>query len=218
MSLIEFEDVTCRLVSGAVVVDATFEVAAGEFVCIIGPTGAGKTTLLRLAYMDLLPEKGKVVVDRFDSSRIKRRHIPALRRKVGMVFQEFELLEDRDVFENVALPLRVIGLSKRDIRDKVGHVLEELGIAGRKHHLPSQLSGGEQQIVSLARAIVKNPLVVLADEPTGNLDPVSSHKIVSLLEQINREGTAVLMASHDYNLIKDRGHRFIRISEGQVRG
>lgn len=218
MSLIKFEDVTCRLVSGAVVMDASFEVGEGEFVCVIGPTGAGKTTLLRLVYMDLLPEKGKVVVDRFDSSRIKPRHIPVLRRKVGMVFQEFELLGDRDVIENVALPLRVIGMNKKEIRDRVDRVLDELGIANRKHHLPSQLSGGEQQIVSLARAIVKDPVVVLADEPTGNLDPVASHKIVTLLEQINREGTAVLMASHDYNLIKDRGHRFIRISEGEVRG
>lgn len=218
MTLVRFENVTCTLVSGAVVVDATFEVEKGEFVCIIGPTGAGKTTLLKLVYMDILPEKGRVVVDGFDSSRVKRRHIPLLRRKVGMVFQEFELLQDRNVFENVSLPLRVLGLNKREIRDRVNGVLDELGIAARKDHLPSQLSGGEQQIVSLARAIVKRPVVVLADEPTGNLDPVASHKIVALLEQINREGTAVLMASHDYNLMKDRGHRFIRISRGRVRG
>ncbi|MFQ6616033.1 MAG: cell division ATP-binding protein FtsE [Fidelibacterota bacterium] len=218
MSLIRFEDVTCRLVSGAVVVGASFDVDEGEFVCIIGPTGAGKTTLLRLIYMDLIPEQGRVVVDRFDSSRIKRRHIPIVRRKVGMVFQEFELLKDRSVFENVALPLRVLGRNKKEIRDGVGRVLDELGMEDRRNHLPSQLSGGEQQIISLARAIVKDPIVVLADEPTGNLDPVSSHRIVTLLEKINEGGTAVLMASHDYNLIKDRGHRFIRISEGRVQG
>jgi len=216
--LIRFENVTCSFVSDPGVIDASFVVNEGEFVCIIGPTGAGKTTLLRLIYMDIVPEEGRVIVDKFDSSKIRRRHIPLLRRKVGMVFQEFELLHDRNIFENVAIPLRVMGVIKKEIKWRVNQVLDELGIEGKRNRFPSELSGGEQQIVSLARAIVKDPIVVLADEPTGNLDPVASYKILTLLEQINEKGTAVLMASHDYNLIKDRGHRFMEIIEGYVRG
>lgn len=216
--MIKFENVTCSFVSDPGIIDASFVVNEGEFVCIIGPTGAGKTTLLRLIYMDISPEKGRVIVDRFDSSKIKRRHIPLLRRKVGMVFQEFELLKDRNAFENVAIPLRVMGVSKTDIKLRVNQVMEELGVEEKWNHFPSELSGGEQQIISLARAIVKDPIVVLADEPTGNLDPVASFKILRLLEQINENGTAVLMASHDYNLIKDRGHRFMEIVEGYVKG
>ena len=216
--MIKFENVTCSFVSDPGIIDANFVVNEGEFVCIIGPTGSGKTTLLRLIYMDISPEKGRVIVDRFDSSKIKRRHIPLLRRKVGMVFQEFELLKDRNAFENVAIPLRVMGVSKTDIKLRVNRVMEELGVEEKWNHFPSELSGGEQQIISLARAIVKDPIVVLADEPTGNLDPVASFKILRLLEQINENGTAVLMASHDYNLIKDRGHRFMEIVEGYVKG
>ncbi|MCH8012332.1 MAG: ATP-binding cassette domain-containing protein [Candidatus Marinimicrobia bacterium] len=214
--MIWFDNVTCTFVKGAGLFDATFEVEKGEFVFVIGPTGAGKTTLLKLVYMEIFPDKGKVVVDKYNSSKIKQRQIPLLRRKVGMVFQEFELLSDRNVFENIALPLKVRGEKKREIKSKVYHVLDELDISDKAGHYPSELSGGEKQIVSLARAIVKDPIVILADEPTGNLDPVSSFKILTLLEQINKEGTAVIMASHNYNLIKDRGHRFIEVVDGRV--
>lgn len=216
--MIWFDNVTCTFLKGAGLFDATFEVEKGEFVFVIGPTGAGKTTLLKLVYMEIFPEKGKVVVDKYNSSKIKQRQIPLLRRKVGMVFQEFELLSDRNVFENIALPLRVRGEKKREIKSKVYHVLDELDISDKASHYPSELSGGEQQIVSLARAIVKDPIVILADEPTGNLDPVSSFKILTLLEQFNKEGTAVIMGSHNYNLIKDRGHRFIEVVDGRVSG
>lgn len=216
--MIWFDNVTCTFVKGIGLFDATFEVEKGEFVFVIGPTGAGKTTLLKLVYMEIFPEKGKVVVDKYNSLKIKQRQIPLLRRKVGMVFQEFELLSDRNVFDNIALPLRVRGEKKREIKSKVYHVLDELDITDKAGHYPSELSGGEQQIVSLARAIVKDPIVILADEPTGNLDPVSSFKILTLLEQINKEGTAVIMASHNYNLIKDRGHRFIEVVDGRVSG
>ncbi|MBC8175285.1 MAG: ATP-binding cassette domain-containing protein [Candidatus Marinimicrobia bacterium] len=215
--MIEFDNVSCTFVKGAGIVDASFNIDKGEFVCVIGPTGAGKTTLLRLIYMDVISEKGRVIVDKYDSSRIKRRQIPLLRRKVGMVFQEFNLLSDRNVFENVALPLRVIGVPKKEIKDRVNRVLDELEIDHRWNHLPSELSGGEQQIVSLARAVVKNPLVILADEPTGNLDPVASYKILTLLEKINENGTAILFATHSYNLVKDRGHRFMDVIDCKVR-
>lgn len=215
--MISFEDVSCTFVSGAGIENATFTVEPDEFVCVIGPTGAGKTTLLRLIYMDIFPDSGKVTVDKYSSHRIKKRHIPMLRRKVGMVFQEFELLEDRSVFENVAIPLHVQGVGMKVVREEVESVLERLGILDRRDHLPSELSGGEQQIVSLARALVKQPWIVLADEPTGNLDPSASLSILKLLENINEDGTAVLMATHNYSLVKDRGHRFIHIVDGEVR-
>ena len=139
-----------------------------------------------------------------------------LRRRVGMVFQDFELLKDRSVFDNIAIPLHVQGVGMKMVKDEVENVLERLGISDRRDHLPSQLSGGEQQIVSLARALVKDPLVILADEPTGNLDPAASLKVIELLEEINRDGTAVLMATHNFSLVKDRGYRFMQIVDGEV--
>ena len=135
---------------------------------------------------------------------------------MGMVFQDFELLKDRSVFDNIAIPLHVQGVGMKMVKDEVENVLERLGISDRRDHLPSQLSGGEQQIVSLARALVKDPLVILADEPTGNLDPAASLKVIELLEEINRDGTAVLMATHNYSLVKDRGYRFMQIVDGAV--
>lgn len=216
--MISFTNVSSKFDSGAGIEHATFDIDSGEFVCIIGPTGAGKTTLLKLIYMDIFPEKGTVTVHKYNSDKIKNRNIPMLRRKVGMVFQEFELLDDRTVFENVAIPLHVQGVGMKAVREEVEYVLNRLGIADRREHLPSQLSGGEQQIVSLARALVKQPMVILADEPTGNLDPAASLRVIELLEEIHNDGTAILMATHNYSLIKDRGHRFLQIVNGEVRG
>ena len=132
------------------------------------------------------------------------------------MFQDFELLKDRSVFDNIAIPLHVQGVGMKMVKDEVENVLERLGISDRRDHLPSQLSGGEQQIVSLARALVKNPLIILADEPTGNLDPAASLKVIELFEEINRDGTAVLMATHNFSLVKDRGYRFMQIVDGAV--
>ena len=214
--MISFKNVSCTFEDGAGIEDATFDIESGEFVCIIGPTGAGKTTFLKLIYMDIFPEEGTVRVDKYRSDKIKKRSIPMLRRRVGMVFQDFELLKDRSVFDNIAIPLHVQGVGMKMVKDEVENVLERLGISDRRDHLPSQLSGGEQQIVSLARALVKNPLVILADEPTGNLDPAASLKVIKLLEEINRDGTAVLMATHNFSLVKDRGYRFMQIVDGAV--
>ena len=214
--MISFKNVSCTFEDGAGIENATFDIELGEFVCIIGPTGAGKTTFLKLIYMDIFPEEGTVWVDKYSSDKIKKRSIPMLRRRVGMVFQDFELMKDRSVFENIAIPLHVQGVGMKVVKDKVENVLERLGISDRRDHLPSQLSGGEQQIVSLARALVKDPLVILADEPTGNLDPAASLKVIKLLEEINRDGTAVLMATHNFSLVKDRGYRFMQIVDGAV--
>ena len=214
--MISFKNVSCTFEGGAGIENATFDIEPGEFVCIIGPTGAGKTTFLKLIYMDIFPEEGTVGVDKYRSDKIKKRSIPMLRRRVGMVFQDFELLKDRSVFDNIAIPLHVQGVGMKMVKDEVENVLERLGISDRRDHLPSQLSGGEQQIVSLARALVKDPLIILADEPTGNLDPAASLKVVELLEEINRDGTAVLMATHNFSLVKDRGYRFMQIVDGEV--
>ena len=214
--MISFKNVSCTFEDGAGIENATFDIESGEFVCIIGPTGAGKTTFLKLIYMDIFPEEGTVGVDKYRSDKIKKRSIPMLRRRVGMVFQDFELLRDRSVFDNIAIPLHVQGVGMKMVKDEVENVLERLGISDRRDHLPSQLSGGEQQIVSLARALVKDPLIILADEPTGNLDPAASLKVIELLEEINRDGTAVLMATHNFSLVKDRGYRFMQIVDGEV--
>lgn len=214
--MISFKNVSCTFEGGAGIENATFDIEPGEFVCIIGPTGAGKTTFLKLIYMDIFPEEGTVGVDKYRSDKIKKRSIPMLRRRVGMVFQDFELLKDRSVFDNIAIPLHVQGVGMKMVKDEVENVLERLGISDRRDHLPSQLSGGEQQIVSLARALVKDPLVILADEPTGNLDPAASLKVIELLEEINRDGTAVVMATHNFSLVKDRGYRFMQIVDGEV--
>jgi len=214
--MISFKNVSCTFEDGVGLEHVTFDIEPGEFVCIIGPTGAGKTTFLKLIYMDIFPEEGTVRVDKYRSDKIKKRNIPMLRRKVGMVFQDFELLKDRSVFENIAIPLHVQGVGMKVVKDEVENVLERLSISDRRDHLPTQLSGGEQQIVSLARALVKDPLVILADEPTGNLDPAASLKVVELLEEINRDGTAVLMATHNFSLVRDRGYRFMQIVDGEI--
>ena len=216
--MISFKEVSSKFDSGAGIENATFKIDAGEVLCGIGTTGAGKTTLLKLIYMDIFPDKGTVKVDKYSSDKIKRRNIPMLRRKIGMVFQKFELLNDRTVFDNVAIPLHVQGIGIKAVKDEVEHVLDNLGIADKRNHFPSELSGGEQQIVSLARALVKTPLIILADEPTGNLDPSASLRVIELLEEINDNGTAILMATHNYSMVKDRGHRFLQIVEGVVRG
>jgi len=214
--MISFKNVSFTFEDGVGLEHVTFDIEPGEFVCIIGPTGAGKTTFLKLIYMDIFPEEGTVRVDKYRSDKIKKRNIPMLRRKVGMVFQDFELLKDRSVFENIAIPLHVQGVGMKVVKDEVENVLERLSISDRRDHLPTQLSGGEQQIVSLARALVKDPLLILADEPTGNLDPAASLKVVELLEEINRDGTAVLMATHNFSLVRDRGYRFMQIVDGEI--
>ena len=215
--MIRLDNASYSYTKGSGVSNINLTIGDDEFVFIIGPTGSGKTTLLRMVYMDLMPQVGKVVVDEFDSKRIKLRKIPFLRQKIGMVFQDYHLLDDRNLFENIALSLHVLGCAKDEIVDRVTESLEEVGLDGKEDRYPEELSGGEQQRACIARALVKDPDIILADEPTGNLDPVTSFELIKLLEEVNREGTAIIMASHDYNLIKGRGHRIIEIQDGSVR-
>jgi len=215
--MITLSNVSYTFKRGAGVTNVNLEIGDDEFAFIIGPTGSGKTTLLRLIYMDLFPQVGKVVVNGYDSGKIKKRKIPYFRRQIGMIFQDYHLLNDRNLFENVALPLHVIGYPFDEVEGSVLEILETVGLDGKEKHYPRELSGGEQQRACIARALIKDPEIILADEPTGNLDPVTSFELIKLLEEINSEGTAVLMASHNYNLIKGRGHRIIEINDGKVR-
>ena len=215
--MIQLDNVSYSYEKGGGVSNVNLTIQDDEFAFLIGPTGSGKTTLLRLAYMDLFPTVGSVIVSKYDSANIKAKKIPYFRRKIGMIFQDYHLLNDRNLFDNIALPLHVMGFHKDDIIDRVTESLEEIGLESKSNHYPNELSGGEQQRACVARAIVKQPDIILADEPTGNLDPVTSFELIKLLEEINREGTSILMASHNYNLIKGRGHRIIEIQNGTLR-
>lgn len=214
--MIGFTNVSYTYPNGMGVFNVHFRILPGEFTFLIGPSGAGKTTIIRLIYMDLLPDKGEINVNRFSSNKIRKRKIPHLRRDIGMISQNFNLLNDRDLFENVALPLHIIGCDKKEIRDRVMAILIEVGLEDKAYDYPWELSGGEQQRACIARGLVKDPDIILADEPTGNLDPTTALQIIRLLERINRKGTAVLMASHNYRLIKELGHRFIEIKNGII--
>lgn len=215
--MIKIDNVSYTYSKGGGVSNINLTIDDGEFVFLIGPTGSGKTTILRLLYLDLFPKAGKIIIDKFDSQTIKKRKIPYLRRRVGVIFQNYHLLEDRNLFENIALPLHVLGYDKDEILELVNESIDEIGLKGKETHYPNELSGGEQQRACIARALIKDPDIILADEPTGNLDPVASFELIKLLEQISKEGTSILMASHNYNLIKSRGHRIVEMQNGSVR-
>ena len=215
--MIKIDNVSYSYPKGGGVSNINLNIDDGEFVFMIGPTGSGKTTILRLIYMDLFPKAGLISIDKFDSQSIKKRKIPYLRRKIGVIFQNYHLLEDRNLFENIALPLHVLGYDKDEIIELTNESIEEVGLSGKESHYPYELSGGEQQRACGARSLIKDPDIILADEPTGNLDPVASFELIKLFEEISKDGTSVLMASHNYNLIKGRGHRIVEMQNGSIR-
>ena len=188
----------------------------GEFVFLIGPSGSGKSTFMRLLLAEDTPSSGDIRVSKFHVNKLAGRHVPSLRQIMGCVFQDFRLLQQKTVFENVAFALEVIGKRAEVINRVVPDVLEMVGLSGKANRLPAELSGGEQQRVAIARAFVNRPLVLLADEPTGNLDPDTSQGIMSLLERINRTGTTVVMATHDNNIVDAMRRRVIELEFGKV--
>ncbi|NLP02590.1 MAG: cell division ATP-binding protein FtsE [Fibrobacter sp.] len=214
--MIQFSHVTKKYDEYEALNDVSFFIDKAEFVFLTGASGAGKTTLLKHIYMEELPSSGQVFTCSFDSKYIRNRDLPYLRRKLGIVFQDFRLLNDRNVFENVAFALRAIGKRERDIKRKVFEVLALTGLSHKCFNYPNQLSGGEQQRVSIARAIVNDPWVLLADEPTGNLDEAVSQDIFKLLQTINSWGTTVIMATHDLQLIKPYHYRQLILSRGSL--
>ncbi|GAA5158355.1 cell division ATP-binding protein FtsE [Pseudonocardia eucalypti] len=196
--------------------DVSVEVTKGEFVFLIGPSGSGKSTFLRLLLREDTPTKGDVFVSDWNVAKLPRRKVPRLRQRVGCVFQDFRLLQNKSVAENVAFALEVIGKPARTIQNVVPEVLELVGLDGKANRMPNELSGGEQQRVAVARAFVNRPLVLLADEPTGNLDPDTSQDIMLLLERINRTGTTVLMATHDHSIVDSMRRRVVELELGRV--
>lgn len=214
--MINFNNVTFGYNNSTVIENVTFTVKPKEFVSLIGVTGSGKSTLLRLLFMDVLPRRGVVTVEKYSSNNIKENDIPKLRRKLGIIFQDFKLLDDRSVFDNVAFSLQVTNTKKTEINKRTAQALAHVGLTHKKNYFPDQLSGGEQQRVTIARAIVNDPLLLIADEPTGNLDPNTSIEILKLLYDINKRGTAIIMATHNYELIKKIGGRILQVKDRKV--
>jgi cell division transport system ATP-binding protein len=196
--------------------DVTLRIRKGEFVFLVGPSGAGKSTLTKLLYREVLPTRGQVILNGKSLVRMRPGEVPYLRRKIGMIFQDFRLLPQKTVFENVSFALEVIGASRREIKRSVPTVLSMVGLANKAGVFPQQLSGGEQQRVSIARAIVNNPLLIIADEPTGNLDPETSWDLMKLLLDINLRGTTIIMATHAWDIVDSLKKRVIELSGGKL--
>jgi len=214
--MISFKGVSVDFGSHTLLNNITLQIKPGEFVFLVGQTGSGKSTVLRLIYMDILPSRGAVFVGKHCSASIQMRDIPLLRRELGVVFQDFKLLEDRNVYDNVAFTLHVTGVRSADIRKKVMLTLGDVGLSHARNKMSDELSGGEQQRVAIARALVNNPKFLLADEPTGNLDPATSLEILTLLKTINMRGTAVVMATHNYDIVRRAKERIVKIEDGSV--
>jgi cell division transport system ATP-binding protein len=215
--MIDMQDVWKEYPNGTVALrGVSVQISKGEFVYVVGPSGAGKSTFIKLMYREERPTKGHIFVNGFNIERLKERKVPFLRRSIGVVFQDFKLLPKLTVYENVAFALEVIGTPQRHIRRRVHDVLEWVGLADKADMLPSQLSGGEQQRVAVARALVNNPSVIIADEPTGNLDPDTSWGIMKLFQRINDRGTTIVMATHNKEVVNTMRKRVIAIEEGRI--
>lgn len=215
-AVIELRNVSLSFEHRPILKNVNFKLHNGEFCYLIGSTGIGKSSFLKLLYRDIIPDIGSVRVTDYPVNKISMKEVPMLRRRLGIVFQDFQLLEDRDVFDNVAFALQVTGEKPKFIKQRVLEVLTMVGLSHRRKHMPDELSGGEQQRVVIARALANEPRILLADEPTGNLDPAASKSIMELLKQINNRGMAVLMVTHDYALVKRYPFRTVRMIDGTL--
>lgn len=196
--------------------NVNIKIEDGEFVFVVGSSGAGKSTFLKLIMHEEKPTEGEIIFNEYSSATLKKRQVPYYRREMGIVFQDFRLIPKMSVYDNVAFAMRVIGAKEKDIRKRVPYILQLVGLSQKARALPNELSGGEQQRVSLARALVNNPKVIIADEPTGNVDPEMSHEIVGLLTKINNAGTTVIMVTHEHDLVRSFQRRVIVIKNGEV--
>ncbi len=215
--IIEFRGVSKTYQTGThALEDVNIKINNGEFVFVVGSSGAGKSTFMKLIMREEKASTGKIVVNGFDLTNMKRKNVPMLRRTMGIVFQDFRLIPNMTVFDNVAFAMHVVGADSKEIRREVTKALSKVGLGEKARCLPNQLSGGEQQRVGLARALVNSPDLIIADEPTGNVDPNMSYEIVSLLTEINKRGTTILMVTHDHNLVRDFQHRVIMLDGGRI--
>jgi cell division transport system ATP-binding protein len=214
--MISFKGVSVDFGAHTLLDNITLQIKPGEFVFLVGQTGSGKSTVFRLIYMDILPSRGAVFVGKHCSASIHLRDIPYLRRELGVVFQDFKLLEDRSVYDNVAFTLHVTGTPSAEIKKKVMRTLGDVGLSHARNKMSHELSGGEQQRVAIARALANNPSFLLADEPTGNLDPDTSLEILTLLKDINMRGTAVVMATHNYDIVRTANERVLKIEDRRI--
>jgi len=196
--------------------DINIEISKGEFVFIVGKSGAGKSTFMRMLLKELDPSSGEIYIDGQDVTKIKKRHLPFYRRKLGVVFQDYKLLVDKTVYENVAFAMEIVENSNADIKNRVPEALKLVGLSERAHYFPDQLSGGEQQRVAIARAIINRPKIIICDEPTGNLDPKTSIGIIELLRDINCRGTTVIMATHDKDIVDLMQMRVVSLDGGKI--
>lgn len=215
-SMIVFNNVTKRYGENVGLIDASVHINSGDFVFLVGPSGAGKTTFIKLILKEIEPDSGSIILAGKDITRIGRREIPGIRQKIGMVFQDFRLLEKKTVYENVAFAMEVLHKRKREIRERVPYVLELVDIKDKANRYPAELSAGEQQRVGIARALVNKPRVLICDEPTGNLDPITAMDIMGLLEQINIRGTTVLMVTHAKDIVDKMNKRVVAIERGHI--
>lgn len=216
--MIEFRNVSYKYKKSKILKNISLSIEDGEFVFVVGNSGSGKTTFIRLLMRELFADSGEILVDNRDLRTLKRKDLPYYRREIGVVFQDFKLLNDRSIYENIAFPLRVIGKAAAEIRSRTFELLTYVGLAERYRALPLELSGGERQRVAIARALVNRPKLILADEPTGNLDPGNSLNTMKLLEEINRNGTTVVVVTHNQELVNTLKKRVIRIDEGRIAG
>lgn len=216
--MVHLKDVTMRYRSSGTQAanNLSLDIEEGEFVFLVGPSGSGKTTIIKLLTGEVRADSGEIEVNGFDLRAIRRRKLPKLRRTLGVIFQDFRLIEDKSVYENVAFAMHVIGANNREIHERVPYVLKLVGLEGREKRLPQELSGGEQQRVAVARALVNSPRLIIADEPTGNLDPAKSLELMLLLQKINDLGTTVLVVTHEKELVNAFSKRVIYLEDGSV--
>ena len=215
--IIVFDKVSLKINKTNILTNLNFSISQGDFTYLIGKTGSGKSSIIRSIYCDIPIESGKSIIDGKDISEIRKSQIPFLRRKIGIIFQDFKLLSDRSIFRNLEFVLKATDWKdKQKINERIDEVLNEVGMMNLKNRMPYQLSGGEQQRISIARAILNKPNLILADEPTGNLDPGTSKEIMNLLIKINNQGSTILMATHDYDMISNFPKRTLRLEDGKL--